>query len=304
MTADGAARSLGRFGVWSSYDRLTAAELIDFARLVEELGYDTLWVNESAGREPFAVLGALARATTRLTLGLGVASIYARDAVAAHAGARTLADLSGGRFVMGLGVSHESSAAVRGHEYEPPLRTMRTYLDGYAEAPYTATAPAAEPPLLLAALGPRMLELAAIRSDGAFGYLVTSGWARDARRVLDDAAAAAGRPARSALVVSQAAVLGSDRAAHEAARAAVEHHLPQPNYRRNMLRMGFVEADVSVPASDRLIDALVVQGDEGAIRARVEEMLDAGADHVALIPISLSGRHADPATTRAAAPPR
>src|SRR3972149_1122277 len=142
MTADGAARSLGRFGVWPSYARVPAAELIDFPRLVEELGYDTLWVNESAGREPFAVLGALARATTRLTLGLGVASIYARDAVAAHAGARTLADLSGGRFVMGLGVCHESSAAVRGHEDQPPLRTMRPYLDGDAEAPYTATAPA------------------------------------------------------------------------------------------------------------------------------------------------------------------
>ena len=175
MTADRASRSLGQFGVWSSYDRLTAAELIDFARLVEEIGYDALGVNESTGREPFAVLGALARATERLALGLGIASIYARDAVAAHAGARTLADLSGGRVVMGLGVSHRSSAAVRGHGYEPPLRAMRMYLDGYAGAPYTATAPAAEPPLLLAALGPRMLELAATLSDGAFGYLVTSG---------------------------------------------------------------------------------------------------------------------------------
>lgn len=302
MPTDRAADLLGRHGVWSTWGGVGGDQLIELAGEVAELGYDALWVNEgTAGREPLALLGALARATERLTLGAGVAAIQARDATAARAGARTLAEMSGGRFVMGLGVSHRSSAASRGHGYGPPLEEMRRYLDAYEAAPSGAGPTELEPPLILAALGPRMLELAATRTSGAFGYLVTSAWVREARRRLDDAAARAGRP-RPVLVVSQAAVLGSGDVAREAARVVVGHHLGQPNYQRNMVRMGFTEDEARMPPPDRLVEALVATGDEAALRARLEEMLAAGADHVALIPIAPDGTQPDPAVIRACAP--
>src|SRR5687767_13913582 len=117
-----AARALGRIGVWSNLDHRAATEVIDLTRRIEALGFDSLWVQEGAGREPFAILGALANATERLTLGVRIASIYARDAMAAHAAAMTLAELTGDRFVLGLGVSHAWRVeGQRGHTYRPPL---------------------------------------------------------------------------------------------------------------------------------------------------------------------------------------
>ena len=122
---------LGSVGVFVGIAGVAPRELLTFAREVEDLGYGALWVNEPIGGEPFSVLGALAVHTSRIGLGVGIASTYARDASAAHAGARTLAELSGGRFVMGLGVSHRSSVETRGHAYGPPLTTMQAYLDAY-----------------------------------------------------------------------------------------------------------------------------------------------------------------------------
>ncbi len=292
--------ALGPVGIWASFDSLPAPEVLGYARLVEELGFGTLWVNESVGREPFALLGALAGATTSITLGLGVATIYARDAVAAHAGARTIADLSGGRFAMGLGVSHRSSVAARGHDYAAPVTAMRTYLEAYDAASW-AGPPVVEPPLVIAALGPRMLALAASRAAGAFPYLVDIGLVRSARRTLDEAAHATTSTDRPVLVVSQLAILGSGAAVREVARGAVGRYLGQPNYRNNLLRGGFSEAEIEAVA-DSLVDALVVTGDRAALAERVAEMHQAGADHVAVIPISVEGRPADVAAARALAP--
>jgi probable F420-dependent oxidoreductase len=292
--------ALGPVGIWASPDAIPVDEVLRFAATVEDLGFPTLWVNESAGREPFAMLGALARVTSRLTLGLGIASIYARDAAAAHAGARTIADLSGGRFVMGLGVSHRSSVGARGHEYAPPVATMTAYLDAYASVPWPGPV-VNDPPLVLAALGPRMLALAGSRAAGAFPYLVDVALVRAARRILDEAAAAAGRPDRPVLIVSQAAILGDGPAVRDAARGAVTGYLGQPNYRNNLRRGGFSDEEMEA-VSDRLVDALVVTGDEAALVARISAMHAAGADHVAVIPLSPAGRQADIATARAVAP--
>ncbi len=292
--------ALRPLGTWSNFDGIATTDVLGFAGEVEALGYGTLWINESVGREPFALLGALAGETSRLTLGLGIASIYARDAAAAHCGARTVADLSGGRFVMGLGVSHRSSVGIRGHEYAPPRTAMAAYLDAYDAAPWTGPA-TVDPPLVLAALGPRMLGLAATRAAGAFPYLVTVAHVAEARRILDAAALAAGRPDRPVLIVSQAAILGSGPGVREAARASIARYLAQPNYRMNLLRAGIAPEAIDSVA-DPLADALVATGDAGALRARVEEMHAAGADHVAVIPLSRDGRHADLATVRALAP--
>ncbi len=291
--------ALGPVGIWASLDAIPADEVLRFAATVEDLGFPALWVNESAGREPFAVLGALARSTSRLTLALGVASVYARDGAAAHAGARTIADLSGGRFVMGLGVSHRSSAGARGHEYGPPLATMTAYLDAYAAASWTGPA-VDDPPLVLAALGPRMLALAALRTAGAFPFLVTPGHVREARRALDAAVDAAGRPERPLLVASLASILGTGSEVAAAARGYLARYLAQPNYRANLVRGGIaVETIDALP--DSLVRALVATGDATELRARVGEMREAGADHVAVIPLSPAGRQADVATARALA---
>ena len=292
--------TIGPVGIWANFDRLPAADVLRFAGRVEELGYGALWIHEAVGREPFALLGALAVATSRLTLGLGIASIYARDAVAAHSGARTVADLSGGRFVMGLGVSHRSSVGVRGHEYARPIAAMTAYLDAYDAAPWTGPA-IGEPPLVLAALGPKMLGLAATRAGGAFPYLVTAAHVREARRIVDEAACAAGREDPPVLIVSQVAILGSGPEVQEAARTSITRYLAQPNYRNNLLRAGIAPGDIDTVA-DPLVEALVATGDEAALRARVEEIHAAGADHVAVIPLSRDGRQADLATARALAP--
>jgi probable F420-dependent oxidoreductase len=299
MTTLDAHTMLGPVGVWANFDRLPAAELLRFARATEEMGYATIWNNESTGREPFAVLAALAGATSRTTLAVGIATIYARDAAAAHAGARTIADLSGGRFVMGLGVSHRSSAGARGHEYALPLTAMRTYLDAYDCAPWTGL-PVDDPPLVIAALGPRMLELAATRSAGAFPYLVPVSYVAGARRILDEAAAGTGRP-RPVLVVSQPAILGDGPDVDAAARGYVSRYLGQPNYRNNLQRAGIAEAEID-GVTAALVDLLVVTGGEDSLRERVAAMHAAGADHVAVIPLARDGSHADLETARALAP--
>jgi probable F420-dependent oxidoreductase len=291
--------ALGPLGIWASLDGIPAPEVLRFAAEVEDLGFPALWVNESSGREPFAVLGALAGATSRLTLGLGVASVYARDAMAAHAGARAIADLSGGRFVMGLGVSHRSSVGARGHEYGPPVATMTAYLDAYEAAPWTGP-DVADPPLVLAALGPRMLALAASRAAGAFPYLVTEAHVREARRVLDETVEGGDRPV---LVASLLAVLGDGPDVRASARAAISRYLGQPNYRNNLLRAGIDPADIDALA-DPLVDALVATGGADDLRERVAAMHRAGADHVAVIPLSPAGRQAGVATARAVAPDR
>jgi probable F420-dependent oxidoreductase len=293
---------LGPTGIWCAFDAIPIGEVVRFAGAVEDLGFGSLWVNESSGREPLAVLGALAGATRTITLGLGIASIYARDAVAAHAGARTIADLSGGRFVMGLGVSHRSSVGARGHAYEPPLSAMTAYLDAYAGAPWTGPQ-VDEPPLVLAALGPRMLGLAAARTAGAFPYLVTAAQVADARRMLDAAARDAGVAERPVLVVSQPAIVGAGDEVRAAARASIARYLTQPNYQASLRRAGFSDAAIA-GADDALVEALVATGEPAALRARVGVMHASGADHVVVIPLSPAGRQADLATARALAPDR
>lgn len=291
---------MGPVGIWTSLDAIATDEALRFAATVENLGFATLWVNESGGREPFALLGALAQATAGLTLGLGVASIYARDATAAHNGARTVADLSGGRFVMGLGVSHRSSVTARSHAYGPPIATMTGYLEAYASASWTGPA-VDDPPVVLAALGPRMLALSAARAAGAFAYLVTADHVREARRVLDVTARETNRAVRPLLVASLPAMLGSGPEVDAAARSMIGRYLTQPNYRANLLRGGISPEEIeSLP--DRLVHALVATGDSSELRGRIAQMQAAGADHVAVIPLSRGGRQADVATTRAVAP--
>jgi probable F420-dependent oxidoreductase len=276
---------LGRVGAWSHLDGLSAGEAAAFARRSEELGYGTLWVPETVGREPFVSLALLAGATRRMKLGTSIASIWARDAQAARQSALTLSEATGGRFVLGLGVSHAHLAErLRGHHYEKPLTRMREYLAAYRAAVWKGPM-AAEPPVLLAALRPRMLELSATDADGASPYLVTPARVVEMRELLDAAA-----PGRT-LAVTMATVLETDAtAARAAARAYLASYLPTPNYQASWTLQGFDASDWQKPGSDRLVDAMVAWGSVDDVRERIAEMLAAGADHIAIIPLDAEGR--------------
>jgi probable F420-dependent oxidoreductase len=275
------AARLGRVGAWSfGLDGLSVAEAIRVARAVEDLGFGSLWIAEgAASREALSHAAVLLGATSRLVVATGIASIWARDPAAMAAGARTLADAFPGRFVLGMGVSHAGAVGRRGHEYAAqPLTRMREYLDAMDGA--TLSSPVPDPPTtrVLAALRPRMLELAARRAQGVHSYFVPVEHTRRARRIV-------GKDAL--LVPEQAVVLESDpTTARAVARTHTSHYLARANYRENLRSLGMPDAELDHDGSDGVVDALVAWGDDDAIRARVEEQLEAGADHVVLQPIA------------------
>jgi len=282
---------LGRLGAWGHLDSLPIEEARAYARRVDELAYGTLWVPETVGREPFTLLGLLAAETSEITLGTSIVSIWGHDAQTTRMAAMTLAEATGGRFALGLGVSHLHLAEkLRGHTYERPLTRMREYLAAYRAAVYRGptSAEAADPPILIAALRERMLALAATDADGAFPYLVTPERVAWMRGELDTAAA--GRESRPILAVSMPAALEPDPgAAGATARAYLAPYLRTPAYQASWSQQGFAEADWEKPGSDRLVDAMVAQGDVEALRARLAELVAAGADHVAVIPLGPDG---------------
>jgi probable F420-dependent oxidoreductase len=163
-------RQVGSLGVWYPIDRLDGTGLRRLLRTVEDLGYSTLWYPESLGYESLSIASFMLGNTTKLIIGSSIANIYARDAFTARRGLRTLSSLYDDRFFLGLGVSHAPTVErVRGHVYNKPVPTMRRYLDGLYEDPSNA----AEWPVVIAALGPLMLKLAAERTAGAVPYNVT-----------------------------------------------------------------------------------------------------------------------------------
>ena len=282
------AARLGRVGIWSfALQRLTASDAGAAMREFERLGYPTIWMPESVGsKEVFAHAALLLADSERAIVAPGIASIYARDPMAMAGGAKALADAYPGRFVLGVGVSHAPSVATRGGSYGKPVETMTGYLDAMDAASYAGPEPAEPVPLVLAALGPRMLELAAARADGAHPYFVPVEHTPIARERL-------GRDA--CLAVEQTAVLSSDaETARRIGRAFARHYLALPNYANNLRRLGWADEDIANDGSDRLIDAVVAWGDVDTIVERVRAHLDAGADHVCVQLRAESS--ADPAT--------
>ena len=266
---------LGRVGLWTfqldlqpaDVARATAAEL-------EALGYPAIWVPEAVGRDPLVNCAMLLAATERMVLGTGIASIWSRDAMAMAAGQLTLSEAYPGRFLLGMGVSHQPMVDfVKGHHYDKPLTKMTEYLDAMDRAIYVAPRPG-ESTRVLAALGPKMLELSATRANGAHPYFVPVEHTSVARTAL-------GPDAR--LCPEQAVVLDTNpESARAAARAHMATYLTLPNYTNNLRRLGWGDDDLGDGGSDKLVDAIVAWGDEDAIVARVKDHLDRGADHVAV----------------------
>ena len=270
------AAMLGPLNVWSfALQRLAARDEIAAAREMEQLGFPAIWIPESLGSKDVLVHSGLLLANTdRAVIAPGIANIHARDPMAMANGARALGEAYPGRFVLGIGVSHAPSVQVRGGDYGKPLDQMTMYLDAMESAQYAAPEPDKPVPLVLAALGPGMLELAAQRADGAHPYFVPVAHTEFARRRLGP---------DPALITEVTAVLTSDRSAGlDTARAFAKHYLGLPNYANNLRRLGWSDTDIVNDGGDRLIDAVVVIGDVDAIVRRVRDHLDAGADTVCL----------------------
>lgn len=270
---------LGAVGVWlGSLGGASARDGAAAAAEVERLGYGGLWFGEALGKEAFVNAALLLGATERIVVATGIANIWVRDASAANAAAQALGEAHPGRFVLGLGVSHAPLVDMRGHDYGKPLSAMRSFLDGIDAATYAA--PPADPavPVVLGALRPKMLELARDRTAGAHPYLTTPQHTAQARALLGDG---------PLLAPEQTVVLERDPAvARATARRFAATYLALPNYTRNLLALGFEDADVAGGGSDRLVDALVAWGDAETIAARVRAHHEAGADHVAIQPLA------------------
>lgn len=268
--------NLGSVGLWTfQLDLQPTTRVREVAAEIEDLGYGAVWIPELAGRDPLVSSALLLGATTQLVVATGIAGIYGRDPLAMACGHKTLTEAFPDRFLLGLGVSHAPAVeGLRGHTYGPPLTAMRTYLDAMDAAPYFAFAPETPARRVLAALGPKMLELAAARAAGAHPYFVP----------VEHTAIARDRMGADALLApEQKVVLETDPdVARSVARAAMARYLALPNYTNNLLRLGYTDSDFGDGGSDRLVDAIVAWGDETAIRARVDAHHAAGADHVAV----------------------
>jgi len=272
----------GKFGVFGFADMLDAAQLVELAKRVEELGYSTLWYPEAINYETFAVGGYLLGHSKKLVVASGIANIYARDPMTAAMGYNSLNSLYGGRFVLGLGVSHAPAVDSRGHEYKKPVATMRAYLDGMDQAWEALGGAPAEKQVVLAALGPNMSKLSAERTLGAFPYNITPAQAGIARGNMG---------ADAAVICEQKICICTDpEQARAIARAALGFYLPLPNYFKNWFRLGFNEDDLADGGSDRLMDAMVLWGEADEIKAKLQEYFDAGADQVVIQALRTDGQ--------------
>ncbi len=277
----------GKLGVWYFTDGQNASDAAAFAKRVESTGFSTLWIPETIGRHPFVHASWLLANTEKLNIATGIASIYNRDPGATMAAANTLAEQSGGRFLLGLGVSHAPLVeGVRGHNYGKPVSTMRDYLERMKAAPYQAVAPEEAPQVVLAALGPKMLELSSTLANGAHPYFVPPAHTKFARETMGPDAL---------LCVEQKVILEEDPdKARQLARGIAQIYIGLPNYRNNWLRLGFTEEDLSDGGSDAFIDGTFAWGSIDAIKARIAEHHEAGANHVCVQPVNPNGVFGDP----------
>lgn len=253
---------LGRIGIWQRRHEVSA----DAAREIEALGYSALWLGASPAPEearPFL------EQTSTLIVATGILNVWRHEPADVAAQRAELTSAFPGRFLLGIGVGHPETTSA----YEKPLAKMRAFFDGLD----AAEPPAPRDQRVAAALGPKMLDLAAERSLGAIPYFVTAHHTRFARE----------RMGRGALLAPEVAVVVEPDAetARARAREYAATYLAASNYVRNLKRLGFTERDLADGASDELIDAVIPHGSPEAIADAVAAHFDAGADNVCLQPI-------------------
>jgi len=257
--------TLGRLGIWRRH-----MDPIDDLPRIEAAGYSAVWVGASPSVEQ---CHRFLEATTTMTVATGILNVWAHDPAAVAAAHAETTRAYPGRFLLGVGIGHPEATA----EYASPLATMRAFFDGLDSAP--TPVPRAE--RAMAALGPRMLELAATRAAGAHTYFITPQHTAAARTALGP----------DALLAPEVAVVvePDTETARRIARGYARTYLGLSNYTANLRRYGYTDADVSDGGSDRLIDAVIPHGTAEEVAAALRSHLDAGADHVAVQALTRDG---------------
>jgi len=292
---------LQRKGVFLFSEGLPAAALAAAVQRIERLGYGAVWFPEAVGREPFAKASFVLSNSERLVAATGIVNIYGRDPMVCAMAQQTLNEQSGGRFLLGLGVSHSLLVEMRGHAYGKPLAAMRSYVEnirashaaisvernllveGMSEQPVghgsrgAITTPVGEMPIILAALGPKMTALSGEIAQGSHPANTTPEHTARAREILGP---------EPWLAPFQRVCLTRDAArARAIGRQMIAFYLQLPNYRNVWTSLGYTADDFEHGGSDRLVDAMLAWGDENTLRARIDAHLQAGADHVPIFSV-------------------
>jgi probable F420-dependent oxidoreductase len=276
MTTDELRSRLGRVGIWMPPPERIGADAAETAAAVEDAGFTSLWVGGgNPDPDAFARLRTQLAGSGQLIVATGIANVWAWQPGGLRAAAESLATDFPGRFILGLGVSHAPAVEALGHTYARPLAKMEKFLDEL-DHPAFHGGERELPPIVLAALGPKMLELARDQALGSHPYFTTPQHTRFAREVLGSA---------PLLVPELAFTLADDPSAGAAtARGYADRYLKLPNYTRNLERFGFGAADFAGGGSDRLISQVIPNGPV-ALRELIRDHLEAGADHVVIQPL-------------------
>lgn len=276
-----------RIGILFNTDRMVGSDFLDYARRVEAAGIESVWLAELFGREPFAASGALLGVTSTLKVGTAIANVYVRDAIAAAAASATLAELSGNRFELGLGVSNRGLNELRGHTWTSPAPRLEAYVEAVRAARLTLPKDATiSYPIQVAAHGPKMLEVAAANADGVFTYVMNVDHTARTRAAL---------PVSVALTPMTMCLLCPEPdKARELCRKALGMYMGLDYYHRAWRTLGFTDDDFTDGGSDRLVDAIVAWGSIDDIRSRLDAQAEAGADRVVVVPLNpVSGLQPD-----------
>ena len=264
-------------GMLFSTDTVAGSRLPGLVEQLEGVGFDSLWLPELFGRDPFVTAGALLQASERLRICTGIANVYARDAIATQGAAHTLSELSGGRFELGLGVSNKVGNQARGHAWQPPLEKLEEFFTAMEQAPMRFESPHSVP-IHLAAHGPKLMEFAIERADGVMTYMATRGHNEEARKFVG--------PEKKLIVFQNCLVEEDEAKARKRARRAISIYLPIENYHRAWMAQGFDRSDFSSGGSDRFVDELVAWGSVEKVRRRLADYREMGVDEVILIPLN------------------
>jgi probable F420-dependent oxidoreductase len=267
-----------RIGIVCPVEHLNASDAAATIEKAEKLGYTSFWIGELVvGRDPFAMASYLLSQSERIKVGLAVAIVWKRQPATMMNAARTLAGLFDGRFVLTMGAGHKPFINRYGMNYEKPYRFMCEYVEKMKAAPFLGPRLAQEPPVLLAALMPKMLRLAA-QTDGA---IITNGTPELTARVR-----AALGPEKKVYVIQKMLLETDAGKARAAGRSMFSFYMRLPNYANSVRTLGFSDEDLAGGVSDRLVDALLTWGTEEKLRDALDAQLKAGADHICILPLA------------------
>ncbi len=268
-----------KLGVVCPVENLSGPDAARIIRKAENLGYGAFWIGELVvGRDPFAMASFLLSQAERIKVGISVAIVWKRQPATMMNAARTLAGMFDNRFILTMGASHKPFINRYGLHYEKPYRYMCDYVAAMKAAPFLGPRLKQEPPVLLAALMPKMLRLAA-ETDGA---IVTNGTPELTARVR-----AALGPDKKVYVI-QKMLLETDAAkARAVGRGMFAFYTRLPNYANSIRSLGFNDDDLAGGVSDRLVDALLAWGTEEKLRDALDAQFKAGADHICILPLAI-----------------